>query len=62
MYSKEDGKLPATFKILYLIGWKPGKDMPQPARRGEIYKFYSLAWAFSCSCLVRNFVAMVTVF
>lgn len=23
MYSNEDGSVPATFEILYMIGWKP---------------------------------------
>lgn len=34
MYSK-DGKYPATFKIVSFIGWKPGPNMPKPAKRGS---------------------------
>lgn len=35
MYGKEDGSLPATYQVLFMIGWRPGKDMPQPAKRGS---------------------------
>lgn len=34
MYAKE-GKYPATFKVLSFIGWKPGENMPKPAKRGS---------------------------
>uniref|UniRef100_A0A8R1E2H6 Arginine-hydroxylase NDUFAF5, mitochondrial n=1 Tax=Caenorhabditis japonica TaxID=281687 RepID=A0A8R1E2H6_CAEJA len=34
MYSK-DGKYPASFKIVSFIGWKPGPNMPKPAKRGS---------------------------
>lgn len=30
---KEDG-VPATFQIIYLVGWKPGPNQPQPLPRG----------------------------
>lgn len=26
MYGSEDGSVPATFQILYMIGWKPHKS------------------------------------
>lgn len=31
----EDGKTTERFEILYLIGWAPSPDQPQPARRGS---------------------------
>jgi len=34
MYGHEDGTIPATFQILYMIGWKPSKDTPLPLERG----------------------------
>jgi NADH dehydrogenase [ubiquinone] 1 alpha subcomplex assembly factor 5 len=30
-----DGRLPATFEILYLTAWAPGPDQPQPLRPGS---------------------------
>ncbi|XP_026480349.1 arginine-hydroxylase NDUFAF5, mitochondrial-like [Ctenocephalides felis] len=34
MYGKENG-VPATFQIVYLVGWKPSPDQPQPLPRGS---------------------------
>ncbi|KAE9415659.1 hypothetical protein Angca_005235, partial [Angiostrongylus cantonensis] len=34
MYAKE-GKYPATFRVISFIGWKPGPEMPKPAKRGS---------------------------
>lgn len=30
-----DEKVPATFQILYFLGWKPDPSQPQPAQRGS---------------------------
>lgn len=30
-----DGKTPERLEILYLIGWSPASDQPQPAKRGS---------------------------
>lgn len=30
-----DGRLRETFELVYLTGWAPGPDQPQPARRGS---------------------------
>ena len=30
-----DGRIPATFQVLYLTGWKPHDSQQQPARRGS---------------------------
>jgi len=35
LHGNEDGSIPATFRILYLIGWKPGENQPQPLKRGS---------------------------
>ncbi|XP_035668090.1 arginine-hydroxylase NDUFAF5, mitochondrial-like isoform X1 [Branchiostoma floridae] len=35
MYGNEDGTVPATFQLLYMIGWKPHKSQPKPAKRGS---------------------------
>uniref|UniRef100_A0A3Q2PJE8 Arginine-hydroxylase NDUFAF5, mitochondrial n=1 Tax=Fundulus heteroclitus TaxID=8078 RepID=A0A3Q2PJE8_FUNHE len=35
MYGSEDGSVPATFEILYMIGWKPHESQAKPARRGS---------------------------
>ena len=34
MYGNEDGSIPATFQILYMIGWKPSKSQ---VRKGMIH-------------------------
>lgn len=34
MYGKDD-KVPATFQIIYFVGWKPCKTQPQPLPRGS---------------------------
>jgi NADH dehydrogenase [ubiquinone] 1 alpha subcomplex assembly factor 5 len=34
VYGK-DGKIPATFQIIFLIGWKPSKTQSQPLARGS---------------------------
>lgn len=31
----EDGTIPATFKMIYMIGWKEGANQPQPLPRGS---------------------------
>ncbi|XP_059187083.1 arginine-hydroxylase NDUFAF5, mitochondrial [Centropristis striata] len=35
MYGSEDGSIPATFDILYMIGWKPHESQAKPAKRGS---------------------------
>ncbi|KAJ3026840.1 UNVERIFIED_CONTAM: NADH dehydrogenase [ubiquinone] 1 alpha subcomplex assembly factor 5 [Siphonaria sp. JEL0065] len=35
VYGNEDGTIPATFQILYMIGWKPDPSQPKPAKRGS---------------------------
>ncbi|XP_067441773.1 arginine-hydroxylase NDUFAF5, mitochondrial [Thunnus thynnus] len=35
MYGNEDGSIPATFEILYMIGWKPHDSQAKPAKRGS---------------------------
>jgi NADH dehydrogenase [ubiquinone] 1 alpha subcomplex assembly factor 5 len=34
MYGKDEG-IPATFQIIYFIGWKYDKSQPQPVERGS---------------------------
>ncbi len=35
LFARAGGRVPATFQILMLSGWKPGPDQPQPLRRGS---------------------------
>lgn len=35
MYGAEDGSIPATFRIIYMIGWKEGPNQSQPLARGS---------------------------
>ncbi|KAM9454634.1 arginine-hydroxylase NDUFAF5, mitochondrial isoform 2-T2 [Clarias gariepinus] len=35
MYGKDDGSVPATFDILFMIGWKPHESQAKPAKRGS---------------------------
>ncbi|KAJ6561530.1 S-adenosyl-L-methionine-dependent methyltransferase [Mycena vulgaris] len=34
LHGNEDGSVPATFQIIYMIGWKPAPSQPQPLKRG----------------------------
>ncbi|KAE8600937.1 hypothetical protein XENTR_v10013464 [Xenopus tropicalis] len=35
MYGEEDGTVPATFQVYYMIGWKPHESQAKPAKRGS---------------------------
>ncbi|KAJ3033895.1 hypothetical protein HDV00_005664 [Rhizophlyctis rosea] len=35
VYGDEDGSIPATFNIIYMIGWKPDPSQAKPAKRGS---------------------------
>ncbi|KAK8853318.1 hypothetical protein IAR55_004022 [Kwoniella newhampshirensis] len=35
IYKDEDGSVPATFSIIFMIGWKPGPNQPKPLERGS---------------------------
>ncbi|XP_065676843.1 arginine-hydroxylase NDUFAF5, mitochondrial isoform X4 [Hydra vulgaris] len=35
LYGDGDGSIPATFQIIYMIGWKPSKSQPKPLERGS---------------------------
>ena len=35
LFADAAGRVPATFQILMLSGWRPGSDQPQPLRRGS---------------------------
>jgi NADH dehydrogenase [ubiquinone] 1 alpha subcomplex assembly factor 5 len=35
LHGNDDGSLPATFRIIYMIGWHESKDQAQPLRRGS---------------------------
>ncbi|KAJ7068721.1 S-adenosyl-L-methionine-dependent methyltransferase [Mycena amicta] len=34
LHGLADGSVPATFQIIYMIGWKPAPSQPQPLQRG----------------------------
>jgi len=35
LHGMEDGSIPATFQIIYFIGWKPSPTQPKPLERGS---------------------------
>ncbi|CAH1791804.1 unnamed protein product [Owenia fusiformis] len=35
MYGNEDGTIPATYQMIYFIGWKPDSSQKRPAKRGS---------------------------
>ena len=35
LYGLEDGSVPATFQVIYMIGWSPDASQPQPKKRGS---------------------------
>lgn len=35
MYGNEDGSVPATFQVIFMIGWKPDKSQAKPSARGS---------------------------
>jgi NADH dehydrogenase [ubiquinone] 1 alpha subcomplex assembly factor 5 len=35
LHGNEDGTVPATFRLIYMIGWKEGKGQQQPLARGS---------------------------
>ncbi|KAF8505729.1 S-adenosyl-L-methionine-dependent methyltransferase [Russula emetica] len=35
LHGQEDGTVPATFQVIYLIGWKPALQQPKPLERGS---------------------------
>ncbi|KAL6709352.1 hypothetical protein ACN47E_001759 [Coniothyrium glycines] len=34
LHGNEDGSLPATFRLIFMIGWKPSPDQAKPLERG----------------------------
>jgi NADH dehydrogenase [ubiquinone] 1 alpha subcomplex assembly factor 5 len=40
IYGNQDGSIPATFQIIYLIGWKPHHSQPHPLKRGSAQKSF----------------------
>lgn len=35
LYKAEPKGVNATFQLIYLVGWKPGPNQPQPLERGS---------------------------
>ncbi|KAH9939255.1 S-adenosyl-L-methionine-dependent methyltransferase [Epithele typhae] len=35
VHANEDGTIPATFQVIFVIGWKPSPNQPQPLERGS---------------------------
>lgn len=35
LHGNEDGTVPATFRLIYMIGWKEGEGQAQPLARGS---------------------------
>ncbi|EPQ58979.1 S-adenosyl-L-methionine-dependent methyltransferase [Gloeophyllum trabeum ATCC 11539] len=38
LHGNEDGSVPATFQIIWMIGWKPAPTQPKPLERGSAKK------------------------
>ncbi|EIW82267.1 S-adenosyl-L-methionine-dependent methyltransferase [Coniophora puteana RWD-64-598 SS2] len=34
MHGTQEGNIPATFQVIYMIGWKPAPNQPKPLERG----------------------------
>jgi hypothetical protein len=34
-YGQPDGRIPATFQVIYLTGWAPHESQPKPLRPGS---------------------------
>jgi hypothetical protein len=34
-HAMPDGRIPATFRLIFLTGWAPHQSQQQPARRGS---------------------------
>ena len=34
-FGAADGRVPATFEVIFLTGWAPAPDQPQPLRPGS---------------------------
>ncbi|KAI0920776.1 hypothetical protein AcV7_002811 [Taiwanofungus camphoratus] len=35
LHGHDDGSIPATFQVIYVIGWKPAPSQPKPLERGS---------------------------
>lgn len=35
LYGNEDGSVPATFSLVWMVGWKPGPEAPKALERGS---------------------------
>ncbi|KAF9062221.1 S-adenosyl-L-methionine-dependent methyltransferase [Rhodocollybia butyracea] len=35
LHGNEDGTIPATFQVIFMIGWKPAPNQPKPLERGS---------------------------
>ncbi len=35
LYADEDGLIPATFQVIYMIGWTPHESQTKPLARGS---------------------------
>ncbi|KAI0320280.1 S-adenosyl-L-methionine-dependent methyltransferase [Amylostereum chailletii] len=35
LHGEDDGSIPATFQVIYMIGWKPAPSQPKPLERGS---------------------------
>ena len=50
-FGDAEGRVPATFDILFMAGWKPDPSQQQPARRGS---GPSSGWPKRCGCRGRG--------
>ena len=41
MYGGPDASVPATYNVLYMIGWEPAPTQPLPKARGSVPKGFA---------------------
>jgi len=55
LYGNKDGSIPATFQIIYMIGWSPHESQQKPKNRGTgQISIKSLGKGYSLSALNSN--------
>ena len=68
LYSNEDGSVPATFQMIYFIGWKPDPSQPKALERGsgnvslkDIYRLDEIVQELGNNFLLNDLVLENTI-